>query len=52
MATYDYEIVYSIYDDKGKYVGFACYEHDAQEMADKYNGHYDWEFCGSNSIFS
>lgn len=46
-----YDIIYSIYDDKGKYVGFCGSELDAKQMAEEYNGHYDWEFCGSDSIF-
>jgi hypothetical protein len=46
------DIVFSIYDSNGKYIGFTYDEEDAQQMANKYNGHYDWEFCGSNSIFS
>ena len=46
------DIVFSIYDSNGKYIGFTYDKEDAQQMANEYNGHYDWEFCGSNSIFS
>ena len=46
------DIVFSIYDSNGKYIGFTYDEEDAQQMANKYNGHYDWWICGSNSIFS
>jgi hypothetical protein len=44
-----YNIIFSIYDSNRKYVGFSSTEEDAKEMANKYDGHYDWEFVSPNS---
>jgi len=46
-----HDCFYSIYDDKGRYVGFTDTLEDAQSMANDYNGHYQLEFAPSNSIF-
>lgn len=45
------DIVYVVYDNNGKYIGFATYENDATKMANKYNGYYEAEFIKSTSIF-
>ena len=40
-----YDCFYSIYDNKGKYVGFTDDLEDAKLMAAKYNGRYELEFA-------
>jgi len=42
---------YVIYDNNNKYIGFTDDLQDAIKMANKYNGHYELDFGGSNSIF-
>ena len=42
---------YVIYNNNNKYIGFTCNLQNAIKMANKYNGHYELEFVGSNSIF-
>ncbi len=45
------DIIYVVYDNNGKYVGFASYEDDAIKMTNKYKGYYELEFIKSSSIF-
>lgn len=46
-----HDCFYSIYDNKGRYVGFTDTLEDAISMANFYHGHYELEFAFSDSIF-
>lgn len=45
------DVFFSIYDDKGKYIGFTDSLEDAEQMAIKYNGRWVLEFAYPKSIF-
>jgi hypothetical protein len=42
---------YFVYDSTGHCIGFTDVEHEAQWMAEDYQGYYELEYKASNSIF-